>query len=145
MNCPKCGLEKNVKAGFNNGKQRYKCKECGCHYTRSTPRGEPVEKKRQAVQLYLEGLGFRAIGRFLKISHVTAQDWIALAAEHLETLTPLYPARAELIELDEMHHYIGKKTTSSGYGLLLRIDDAGHWPPKWVAVEQRRPKNFGKR
>jgi transposase-like protein len=138
MQCPKCGLLENVKAGFNAGKQRYKCKKCGCHFTRSTPKGEPPEKKRQAVQLYLEGLGFRAIGRFLNVSHVTVQDWVARKAESLETLVPLYPARAELLELDEMHHYIGKKRTQSGYGLLLRIDGAGHLPPKWVAVEQRR-------
>lgn len=138
MNCPKCALENNVKAGFNAGKQRYKCKECGCHFTRSTPKGEPAEKKRQAVQLYLEGLGFRAIGRFLNVSHVTIQDWVAKKAEALETLVPLYPARAELLELDEMHHYIGKKTMNAGYGLLLRIDDAGPLQQKWVVVERRQ-------
>jgi transposase-like protein len=27
--CKECGSEKSVKAGFNGGKQRYKCKECG--------------------------------------------------------------------------------------------------------------------
>lgn len=139
MHCPKCGLEKNVKAGFNNGKQRYQCKACGCHFTRPTPKGEPVEKKRQAVQLYLEGLGFRAIGRFLGVSHVTVQAWIAQAAEKLETLVPLYPARAELVELDEMHHYVGKKPTKSGYGLLLRTDGAGSSPSRWVAVERKQP------
>ena len=137
MNCPKCTSVNKVKAGFNNGKQRYKCKQCGCHYTRSTPKGEPIEKKRQAVQLYLEGLGFRAIGRFLKVSHVTVQDWISRSAERLEKLVPLSPARAELVELDEIHHYIGKKTMTSGYGLLLRIDNAGHSQPRWVAVEQK--------
>jgi transposase-like protein len=137
MNCPKCKNADSVKAGFNNSKQRYKCKPCGCHFTRSTPKGEPVEKKRQALQLYLEGLGFRAIARFLKVSHVTVQAWIAQTAEGLESLVPLYPARAELIELDEMHHYVGKKTMFSGYGLLLRIGDAGHLPRKWVAVARR--------
>jgi DNA-binding NarL/FixJ family response regulator len=29
--------------------------------------------KRQALQLYLEGLGFRSIGRFLGVSHVSVQ------------------------------------------------------------------------
>jgi len=42
----------------------------GCKYTRSTPRGISVEIKRQALQLYLEGLGFRAIGRLLGVSNV---------------------------------------------------------------------------
>lgn len=30
----------------------------------------------QAVELYLEGLGFRSIDRFLKVSHVMAYNWI---------------------------------------------------------------------
>ena len=138
MDCPKCSSNSNVKAGFNAGKQRYKCKQCGCHFTRSTPKGEPKEKKRQAVQLYLEGLGFRAIGRVLNVSHVAVQNWVAQASEGLEKLTPLFPARVELLEIDEMHHYVGKKIIRSGYGLLLRTEDAGSWPAKWVAVIQQQ-------
>jgi hypothetical protein len=30
MNCPKCASEKKVKSGVVKGRQRYKCKECGC-------------------------------------------------------------------------------------------------------------------
>jgi hypothetical protein len=32
--------------------------------------------KRQALQLYFEGLGFRSIGSFLGVSHVSVQKWI---------------------------------------------------------------------
>jgi len=145
MNCPKCQSGENVKAGFTAGKQRYKCKdkECGCHFTRSTPKGEPLEKKRQAVHLYLEGVGFRAIGRLLGVSHVSVQDWVAQAAEKLENLVPLYPARVELLELDEMHHYVGKKVMKSGYGLLLPIGDANCWPSRLAIVEQKLPLTSG--
>ena len=138
MDCPKCGVEKNVKAGFVGEIQRYKCKNCGCLFTRSTPKGEPLKKKRQAVQLYLEGMGFRAIGRVLNVSHVSVQNWVAGAAEKMEALTPLYPAKAELVELDELHHYVGKKVIQSGYGLLLRIDDVESSQVKWVAVQRRQ-------
>ena len=31
--CPKCGKKEKVKNGFMKGKQRYKCKCCGCNYT----------------------------------------------------------------------------------------------------------------
>jgi len=143
MNCPKCRVENNVKAGFNNGRQRYKCKSCGCHFTRPTPRGKPIEAKRHAVHLYLEGVGFRGIGRLLKVSHVTVQDWIALAAESLEALVPLYPARVDILELDEMHHYIGKKTMLFGSGLLLDIANAKSLQPKWVAVARKQRKSSG--
>ena len=137
MKCPKCASLENVKAGFNNNKQRYKCKECECFYTRSTPKGYSKRTKRKAIQLYLEGLGFRSIARFLKVSHVAVQIWVREAAENLETLVPLYPARAEIVELDEMHHYVGKKNTKSGYGLLVCIDDAEQSQPKWVAVDTK--------
>ncbi|MDR2511230.1 MAG: IS1 family transposase, partial [Bacteroidales bacterium] len=33
MNCPKCKSELKVKSGFTQGRQRYKCKNCGCHYS----------------------------------------------------------------------------------------------------------------
>jgi transposase len=33
--------------------------------------GKPNKIKRDALLLYLEGLGFRSIGRFLNVSHVS--------------------------------------------------------------------------
>jgi len=36
IKCPKCGRTEKVKNGFNRGKQRYKCKNCGCNYTGSS-------------------------------------------------------------------------------------------------------------
>ena len=37
---------------------------------------KPDSLKRKALQFYLEGLGFRSIGRFLGISHVSVCQWI---------------------------------------------------------------------
>ncbi|KAA6321474.1 hypothetical protein EZS27_028877 [termite gut metagenome] len=57
MNCPKCTCDKSVKSGIIKGKQRYKCKECGCNYTvelKST--AKPKSMKKQALHPYLEGL-----------------------------------------------------------------------------------------
>lgn len=70
MRCPKCGSEDRRKAGFIRERQRWLCKGCGCKYTRSTLPGKPPEMKRLALQLYLEGMGFRAIGRVLGVSNV---------------------------------------------------------------------------
>jgi len=33
MKCPKCGQMEKTKNRFHRGKQRYKCKHCGCNYT----------------------------------------------------------------------------------------------------------------
>ena len=57
-------IRKN-KNGFKKGIQRYKCKICGCNYTKSTPYGYPIEVKRDALRYYLERIGFRRIERLL--------------------------------------------------------------------------------
>jgi transposase len=67
--------------------------------------------------MYLEGLGFRAIGRILRISYGTVYQWIKKWGCHLEL--PKRNGTIEIIELDEMHTYVGSKKTTDGYGLLL--------------------------
>ena len=58
-----------------NGKQRYRCKSCGFNYTTGF-RGKPIELRQRALQLYLDGLGFRAIGRIVGVSNVTVLNWV---------------------------------------------------------------------
>jgi len=72
MKCYRCKSENKVKAGFIRDLQRYKCKDCGCHF--SVEKKSDVktkEQRRMALELYLEGMGFRAIGRVLNISYGT--------------------------------------------------------------------------
>ena len=77
MDCPRCKSCNYCKAGKVGSKQRYKCKNCGYLYTvlrRSNMKSEDVKKL--ALQMYLEGLGLRAIGRILKISYGTVYQWV---------------------------------------------------------------------
>ncbi len=77
MNYPRCNSSNHKNNGIVGGRQRYKCSDCGYNYTvelKSTAFSASV--KRQALQLYLEGLGFRSIGRVLGVSHVSVQKWI---------------------------------------------------------------------
>ena len=67
--CPKCGSNDCVKDGFVNERQRHRCKSCNYRHTVQY-RGKHPDIKRQALELYLEGLGFSSIGCFLKCSHV---------------------------------------------------------------------------
>ena len=39
MHCLRCGCDSYCKAGFTKGKQRYKCRECGYHFTNTHGRG----------------------------------------------------------------------------------------------------------
>lgn len=116
LDCPKCFSAQVTKDGVVKDKQRYKCKECNYRY-RVAEQGAPKEIKRQALTLYLEGLGFRSIGRILKYSHVSVYKWIKGFGEKLEALKS--DVAPTVVEIDEMHSYVGSKKTLAGYGLLL--------------------------
>ena len=63
MDCPRCGSVDYVKDGIVNGRQRYQCKQCPYRYTVSKKSDvRPLETRQLALAMYLEGLGFRAIG-----------------------------------------------------------------------------------
>lgn len=142
MHCPKCLEDSKVKAGFNAGKQRYKCKICGCHFTRSTKKGYSTSVRKQAIQLYLEGLGFRAIGRILGVSNVAVLNWVREAGK---AITPCEPkgslTESVLLEMDEMWHYVQKKADNYGCGLLLIVSPNKSLPGKSVAVVCSQPES----
>ena len=118
MNCPRCGSVNHCKDGIVKGRQRYKCKACRFHYTVAQKSDvKSADTKRLAFEMYLEGLGFRSIGRILKISYGTVYQWIKKWGSNM-TL-PKRNEAIEVVELDEMHTYVGQKKTSNGYGLLL--------------------------
>ena len=75
----------------------------------------PDVVKKQCVRMYLEGMGFRAIGRFLNISYVSVHNYVKAAGKKLKKLkeskvkmnaTAIPITRAEL---DEVHTYVDKK------------------------------------
>ena len=144
MRCPKCLCEERVKSGIIKGRQRYKCKECKCNYTvelKST--AKPLSVKKQALHLYLEGLGFRSIGRFLGVSNVSVLNWIKSFGKEVEKLH-WESKEIEMVEVDEMHTYIGSKKTIVGYGLLL-IDMEKDSSTSLLATGViKRQKSFGK-
>lgn len=118
MDCPKCQSNIYSKDGRVHNSQRYLCKKCKYRYTVSQRSGSgSISIKRQALELYLEGLGFRSIGRILNFSNVTILKWIRAFGEQLTRVKAERPV--QIMEIDEMHSYIGSKKTIAGYGLLL--------------------------
>jgi len=142
MNCPRCKSSSHRKNGIVSGRQRYKCHDCGYNYSveiKSTASSSFV--KRQALQLYLEGLGFRSIGRILGVSHVSVQKWIKKFGQELEELKS--ENEISVVELDEMHTYIGNKKNTAGSGLLLIELGKNSSTALLVAEEQKPEKNSG--
>jgi len=141
MDCPKCGSADCTKDGIVKARQRYGCKSCGFRHT-VQHRGISPGTKRQALQLYLGGLGFRSIGRFLKCRHVPVYNWIKAHGEPIAAIRSAVDA-VELVELDEMHTYVGSKKTIAGQGLLL-IDMGGDSPAaKRVPATRKPDENSG--
>ncbi len=86
--CPNCSSTHFTKYGTREGKlQRYRCKKCNYRFT-----GETLVKKRdtyyktKAVQLWLEGLTYKAIGHLLGFSDDTVSKWLKPYIKKLEPL-----------------------------------------------------------
>jgi transposase len=144
MKCPKCKSEKKVKNGIIKGVQRYKCKDCSFNYTvemKST--AQPIDIKKFGLMLYLEGLGFQSISRLLNVSHVAVMKWIKKYGEQLKELKTDKPVK--IIELDEMHSYIGSKKTIDGFGLLLIEREDVSLISLLGTEVQKQEKNYGKK
>ena len=140
MNCPRCNSSNHKKNGIVGGRQRYKCHDCGYNYTvEIKPTAFSTSVKKQALQLYLEGLGFRSIGRVLGVSHVSVQRWIKKFGQELEDLKS--ENEISIVEMDEMHTYIGNKKNIAGSGLLL-IELGKSSSTALLAAEERKLDNY---
>jgi len=112
--CPHCQQsEKQVKSGKTKaGSQRYKCQFCQRLYTPHPKiQGYPDEIRHQAIQLYLDGMNLRRIGRQLGIDHKTVSLWLKARAAQLRA--PLVPEDVNNAELDELFTFVEKKKRPS--------------------------------
>ncbi len=137
MNCSRCQSSNYCKDGIVKERQRYLCKTCGFRYTVEKKADVKSRKtKRLALQMYLEGLGFRLIGRVLKISYGTVYQWVKEWGSKVSLLQSTEPIA--VVELDEMRSYVGSKKTTVGYGLLL-IDLQDGSSRLCVGAEEQKP------
>jgi transposase-like protein len=104
-------MEKNIiKKGFDSkGNQKFYNKETKKWFTEAPKMREPIpqETKDKALAAYLEGMGFRAIGRIFGVAHTSVLYWVKKAALQLTNNFKITDLKE--VELDEMHHYIKKK------------------------------------
>ena len=104
--CKQCSGTAIVKCGIRNTIQRYQCRDCKnkfqCSYLYNK---HSKTKKKNAIQLYLEGLGIRSIGRYLKVSHVSVIRWILKSP----VVKWKRPSTIKAMEIDEVYFYVGNK------------------------------------
>ena len=114
MQCPHCAHPDSIRYGTSRGVQRYRCQACRRIF-QTIRRGKDPALKQQACQLYLEGMGMRAISRVLGIHHKTVSRWLGQAAQALPASSPKTEA-CSFIEIDELCTFIAKKNLNVGSG-----------------------------
>jgi transposase-like protein len=106
IRCLHCEQEENqVKVGFNrSGSQRYKCNDCNRKYTpEPNEQGYPLSLRQRAVEMYIDGINFRRIGRTLGVNHQSVINWVNAHVAQL-------PDEATVVaELDELFTFVGEK------------------------------------
>ena len=108
MECTHCGSSKYIKNGVYKNSQRYRCKECNRYFSDKV-RKFTYADKRKALDLYLSGMGIRAIARFFGCSHPLIIRQIRVFASSVRSdLHAVQDALQdnqvpEVIEMDEIY------------------------------------------
>jgi transposase-like protein len=114
MDCPQCGGSDLMKRGRKAGHQRYECRACGRYSTDSQPRFS-AQTKAMAIQMYMNSMGIRAIGRVLDASPAAVLKWIrkehAALQHRLAQAGPVDTGSADIIEMDEIYTYVQKNSS----------------------------------
>jgi transposase-like protein len=114
--CPRCGTEEHQRKHTANpsGTSRFKCGVCGKTYTPNPKKHAYTEEERmQAIRTYYECKSGRATGRLLGMYRSNAVRWIKELANRIAgpdtAAAENTSAPVDVIELDEMFHFIKKK------------------------------------
>src|SRR3954454_23983207 len=139
--CKHCGSASFVRNGMAHGHQRYRCKACGRSFTATPPRGKPPAMKALAVLLYgLGNVSQGRIGRLLGVSPVSVCEWVRAAGE--ASPAPSTSPQDNIVQMDEMWHFVGGKKTRFGSGDPLILWHGEPWPGSWVGVMTRPVGDF---
>ena len=141
VSCKRCAGAAFVKNGTVRGHQRHLCKACGCNFTATPERGKPAAMKALAVLLYAMGNASQGmIAKLLGVSHVTVYRWLRAAGEAAPE--PAGEPSSEVVQIDEMWHFVNGEKTRFGSGGPLTLWRGEPWPGSWVGVMTRPVGDF---
>jgi transposase len=118
-----------VRNGVVGGRQRYRCKECGCNFREGDGRTDAgtAAKKAMCVLLYAMAKGsFRALGRVFGRSHTLIYRWVREFGEALPE--PAVKGEVREMEFDEMWHFLESKKRGFGSSRPLIAAHGEPWP-----------------
>ena len=144
LRCKHCGSESFVRNGMASGHQRYRCEACGRNFTATPGRGKPPAMRALAVLLYALGnVSQGMIAKLMGVSHVAVYKWIRAAGE--ATPAPAATPEDNIVQIDEMWHFVDGKKTRFGSGGPLILWHGEPWPGSWVGVMMRPVGDFSTR
>ncbi|MDZ8188424.1 MAG: IS1 family transposase [Nostoc sp. ChiSLP02] len=109
MKCPRCASTHIRKNGKKLSKQNHICVNCGRQFIDSYEKqGYPEEIKKECLEMYVNGSGFRAIQRVKKVHHTTVINWVREMGNTLPN-SPEYNEIPEITQVDELETFVGKK------------------------------------
>lgn len=122
--CPKCESNINV---VKNGEitrrkkkeiikleQRYFCKNCDINFFKDTINTK-ADKHRQALMMYLEGMRYSEIGKFLDVDSGTVKKWFNTYGIDLRAIQPLRNSRKKATKQIEKVFAIAVSNDTDGY------------------------------
>lgn len=134
--CKICGSKEAKKNGMVSGVQRYKCKNCGHQYIKTTERGKSAKEKLSALFLYNFGLSKNFIAKLLNVSAPTVGRWmdgfgrqkLLLEEDIKPTLTPMqYADLSKHFKREEEENptpfHVCRAYYSSGFEVNLILKD----------------------
>lgn len=129
--CCKCRESNYYRSGKVNGKQRYKCKSCGCHFTINDRREKySVKQKIVAITLFKKGLSLRSIAEVIGANNVIVLYWIKNIGKFIKdtVLDSVVQSNKDLevVEMDELWHYVQKKEKTMDMAYLLWCQKKNH-------------------
>jgi len=109
IECAKCRSENISKNGHNRGAQRYICKECGVTFSEKEPKFSGGKKK-QAVEMVLNGIGIRKTAKFVKSSPTSVVNWVREAHRILKAVKKEEKVSEvpDIMEFDEIYTFVKK-------------------------------------
>lgn len=117
--CPKCNATGATKSGIIAERQRYKCKNCGYHFSvEKIGREVDTYYVVKALQLYLEGVSYREIERLLGVSHVSVMNWVKKYAVKAPRQTGYRPTY-KILNQKELSEFFQKPENLKSAGLVV--------------------------
>lgn len=95
--------------GKNIVNLHYICVDCGRQFIDCYEKqGYSDEIKKECLEMYVNGSGFRAIERVKKVHHTTVINWLKKLGNSLPS-APEYDEIPEITQIDELETFVGKK------------------------------------